>query len=31
VLRHGMELSEWVIEWCKRAERELPHTIEEVA
>jgi PadR family transcriptional regulator AphA len=23
VLRHGIEFSEWMIEWCKRAEREL--------
>jgi PadR family transcriptional regulator AphA len=23
VLRHGIELSEWTIEWCERAEREL--------
>jgi PadR family transcriptional regulator, regulatory protein AphA len=23
VLRHGIELSEWTIEWCRRAEREL--------
>jgi PadR family transcriptional regulator AphA len=31
VLRYGVEQSEWVIEWCKRAERELPDTMEEVA
>jgi PadR family transcriptional regulator, regulatory protein AphA len=31
VLRHGIAHSEWMVEWCKRAERELPDTMEEVA
>jgi PadR family transcriptional regulator AphA len=31
VLRYGVELSEWTIEWCKRAERELSRTMESAA
>jgi PadR family transcriptional regulator AphA len=27
VLRHGIELTEWTIGWCKRGERELSRTI----
>ena len=31
VLRHGIELSEWTVEWCKRAERELSRAMETAA
>jgi PadR family transcriptional regulator AphA len=31
VLRYGVELSEWTIEWCKRAERELSDAMESAA
>jgi DNA-binding PadR family transcriptional regulator len=31
VLRHGMELSEWTVDWCRRAERELSRAAESAA
>jgi PadR family transcriptional regulator AphA len=31
VLRHGIELSEWTVEWCKRTERELSRIAESAA
>jgi PadR family transcriptional regulator, regulatory protein AphA len=31
VLRHGVELSEWTIEWCRRAESELAKLTEGAA
>jgi PadR family transcriptional regulator AphA len=31
VLRHGIELSEWTVDWCQRAERELSRTTESAA
>jgi PadR family transcriptional regulator AphA len=31
VLRHGIELSDWTVDWCKRAERELSRTTERAA
>jgi PadR family transcriptional regulator, regulatory protein AphA len=31
VLRHGIELSEWTVEWCKGAERELSRAMETAA
>jgi PadR family transcriptional regulator AphA len=27
VLRYGIELSEWTVEWCRRTERELSRTM----